>query len=348
MKVGIVGLKGSGKTTVFNALTGLRADTGFGAKEQANLGMIKVPDPRVDFLSSIYKPKKTTLAEIGFVDVAGPDEADTKGFGQKLLAPMREAEALVHVVRSFANPALKESVDMLRDLKAFDDELVLTDLMQVDAKRDRLQKEAKKNQESALIDHLHAHLDTGAPLRQLALSEAELSLLSGFRFLSIKPCIVLVNRADNEARAALPDAIQSEAKGRGLTVMQMAARAEAEIAELEPADQKAFLADLGLTEPARDRFVNTVYAQLELISFLTSGEDECRAWTIRKGTLARKAAGKIHSDIERGFIRAEVIAFQDFEEHPSEGKCREVGKLRLEGKDYVVKDGDIIHFRFNV
>ncbi|MEK7706044.1 MAG: DUF933 domain-containing protein [Myxococcota bacterium] len=349
MKVGIVGFAGAGKTTVFNALTGLRAETGFGAKEKANLGMIKVPDARIDFLASVHQPKKTTFAEIAFVDVAGPGVGGPeRGLDAKIVAPMREAEALVHVVRAFANPTLNRSPQPERDLVDFDAEMVFTDLVQVDSRRDRLQKEGKKTTELALVERLHAHLDSGAPLRMLALAEAELQALAGFRFLSQKPCIALVNMADRDVAKDLSPSLVEAARARGVTTIAMAASAESEIAELEAADQKAFLADLGLEAPARDRFVRTAYAQLDLISFLTAGPDECRAWTIKRGTSARAAAGKIHSDIERGFIRAEVIAFEDFRQHPSEAKCREAGKLRLEGKDYIVQDGDIMHVRFNV
>lgn len=349
MKVGVVGFAGAGKTTVFNALTGLRAETGFGAKDKANLGMIKVPDARVDFLASVHQPKKTTYAEIGFVDVAGPGAGGTeRGLDAKIVAPMREADALVHVVRAFVNPAIERRPESERDLVDFDTEMVFTDLVQVDSRLDRLRKEGKKTPELALMERLHAHLDGGAPLRVLGLGEAELQQVAGFRFLSLKPCIALINLADRDVRAELSASLTTAAQARGVTTIAMAAHAESEIAELDAADQKAFLSDLGLEAPARDRFVRTAYAQLDLISFLTAGPDECRAWTIERGTNARKAAGKIHSDIERGFIRAEVIAFEDFRAYPSEAKCREVGKLRLEGKDYVVQDGDIMHVRFNV
>ncbi|MBI5508107.1 MAG: redox-regulated ATPase YchF [Deltaproteobacteria bacterium] len=349
MKVGLVGFAGSGKTTLFNALTGLKADTGFGGKEAANLGMIKVPDARVDFLAEIFKPKKKTLAEIGFVDVAGPDaKKSEKGLDAKLVADMRLSDALVHVVRGFDNPALTRPPDLLRDLEEFEAEMVFSDLVQVESRLDRIRKEGKKGAEKTFFETLAAHMEAGNPLRTLALSEADLASVSGFAFLSQKPCMVLCSVADDAAGRELGDDLKAAAKKRQLTLVHMAGRAEAEISELGPEEQAAFLADLGVTAPARARFIAAAYAQLELISFLTTGEDECRAWTIKRGTVARRAAGKIHSDIERGFIRAEVIPFADFKALGTEAKCREAGKLRLEGKEYVVQDGDIVHFRFNV
>ncbi len=349
MKVGLVGFAGSGKTTVFNALTGLRADTGFAGRAQANLGVIKVPDARVDFLTEVYKPPKKTYAEVSFVDVAGPEaKSDRSGLDKRIVTEMRQADALVHVVRAFANPAIERAPDPLRDLTDFEAEMILTDLIQVEEKLDRLRKEGKKTQERTLIEKLQAHLDAHQPLRTASLGEAELQAVRGFTFLSLKPCLALINRADSDAAKPLAKDLEAAAAASGVRLMSMAARAEAEIAELPPDDQKAFLADLGVGGSARDRFVAAAYALLDLISFLTAGEDECRAWTITRGTHARRAAGKIHSDIERGFIRAEVIAFADFKDHPSEARCREAGKLRVEGKDYLVQDGDIIHFRFAV
>jgi ribosome-binding ATPase len=349
MKVGLVGFAGSGKTTIFNALTGLKADTGLGAKERANLGMIKVPDPRVEFLAEIFKPKKKTLAEIAFVDVAGPEaKKSEKGLDAKLVADMRLADALVHVVRAFDNPILTQAADPLRDIEAFEAEMVFSDLLQVEGRLDKYKKESKKGSELTFFEHLKAHMEAGNPLRMLKFSEQELGAVSGFSFLSLKPCLVLIDVPDDAAAKELPAPIVAATEKRHLSLMHMAGRAEAEISQLNPEEQTAFLADLGVQKPARERFIRVVYSQLELISFLTTGEDECRAWTIKRGTSARKAAGKIHSDIERGFIRGEVIPFEDFKTLGTEAKCRDAGKLRLEGKEYVIKDGDIVHFRFNV
>jgi GTP-binding protein YchF len=350
MKTAIVGFAGSGKTTVFNALTGMSADTGFGGKDKANLGLIQVPDPRVAFLAKVYAPKKTTLAEVAFVDVAGPEANDAgRGLDARVMEHAQKAEALVHVVRAFDNPALAGGVDPLADLQAFDGELILADLIKVEKRLERLAKEGgKASAEIALMQKLRAQLDAGAALRVMEFTAAESQIMSGYQFVSLKPCLALVNRPEHEASEPPPGAVAAAAQAAGMGVMSMAAGAEAKIALLAEHEQAEFLSDLGLQAPARDRFINAVYSMLDLISFLTSGADECRAWTIRRGTVARSAAGKIHSDIERGFIRAEVTAFADFEALGSESKCRDAGKMRLEGKDYEVQDGDIINFRFNV
>lgn len=349
MKTAIVGFAGSGKTTVFNSLTGLAADTGYGTKDKANLGLIRVPDPRVDFLSEMYSPKKTTFAEIGFVDVAGPPgESTTGGLDTAAIQHIQKADALVHVIRAFEDRATGRAPDPMHDLEAFEGEMILADLIKVENRLERLAKEGgKASGEIALMRRLAEHLDGGRSLRVLELSEPERKMTSGYQFVSIKPCLALVNQPD-EAAAGSPAGLEAAVAASGMGVLSMAASVEAEIAQLDDADQAEFLTDLGLEASARDRFINAAYAMLDLISFLTSGPDECRAWTIRRGTVARAAAGKIHSDVERGFIRAEVVAFEDLQALGSEVLCKEAGKLRLEGKDYVVLDGDIINFRFNV
>jgi ribosome-binding ATPase len=354
MKVGLVGFAGSGKTTVFNTLTGLAAEVGgYGAREKANIGVIKVPDGRVEKLAEIFNPKKKTLAEISFVDVAGPqagsDERAEMGLDPRLVQHMREVDALVHVVRSFDNPMLLQEADPVRDIRAFDDELVLTDLVQVENRLQRLKKEKGKEREEDLMRRLKEALEQERPLRYLELSAEDLTLVAGFRFLSLKPLLLLLNADETSAAGEpLPQAVTDVAGSKGLSVIAMSGKVEMEIAALSPEEQGEFLQDLGLSEPARDRFIRAAYGLLDLISFLTSGEDECRAWSIRRGTIAHKAAGVIHSDIERGFIRAEVVKFEDLIALGSEARCREQGKLRLEGKEYVVEDGDVIHFRFNV
>jgi ribosome-binding ATPase YchF (GTP1/OBG family) len=328
VKVGLTGFSGAGKTTVFTALTGLRSDAG---DRRSQMGTIKVPDGRVDFLASVYSPKKTTYAEVTFVDFPPTRDAQKRGvLDQEMVTALRDADALVEVV------------------DAFDGELVLADLAQVEKRVERCRKEKGRERELALLARLEEHLDAGAPLRTLRLGAEERVELAGFAFLSLRPLLVVLNVAEPEVASPVPAAIAERARAAGGEAMALSAKVEAELAELEPGDRAAFLADLGLTESARDRFIRASYGLLDLISFLTAGEDECRAWPIRRGTTARKAAGRIHSDIERGFIRAEVMAYDDFVQHPSEAKCREAGKLRLEGKDYVVQDGDIVHFRFAV
>jgi GTP-binding protein YchF len=353
MKVGLVGFAGSGKTTIFNTLTGLTAEVGgYGAREKANIGVIKVPDQRVDKLATIYNPKKKTYAEISFVDVAGPQAEDAEqtqsGLDPKLVQHMREADALVHVVRAFDNTMLSQSTDPARDIRSFDDELMLTDLVQIENRITRLKKEKDSARENDLMLRLKSALEEEHPLRDLELTQEDIGLIAGFRFLSLKPLLLLLNQSEEAVGQGVPADVQTLAESKKLSAIAMSGKAEMDIAQLAPEEQGEFLQELGITEPARDRFIRAAYSLLDLISFLTSGEDECRAWSIKRGTTAHKAAGVIHSDIERGFIRAEVTKFEDLVELGSEARCREHGKLRLEGKDYVVHDGDVMHFRFNV
>lgn len=351
MKVGLVGFAGSGKTTIFNTLTGLTAEVGgYGAKEKANIGVIKVPDERIDQLAELFNPKKQTYAEINFVDVAGPqgEERSESGLDAKIVQHMREVEALVHVVRAFDNPLLTQPADPVRDITNFDSELLLTDLVQIETRITRLKKERDSTRERELLERLKVELENEKLLRDVELSAEELTMIAGFRFLSLKPMLILLNVGEDQAGNEPAADVKTLADNKGLSFIQMAGKAEMDIAQLEPEEQREFLNDLGITEPARERFIHAAYRLLDLISFLTSGEDECRAWTIRRGTNAQKAAGKIHSDIERGFIRAEVVRIEDLLALKSEARCREQGKLRLEGKEYIVQDGDVIHYRFNV
>ena len=344
MKVGLIGHRGSGKTTVFNMLTGLQAQVGgYGGKEEVHLGVIKVPDARIDRLSQIFKPKKTTYADIGFTDFpAGQGDDDRKG-NAALVSQMREVDAIALVLRDF-----EPGADPIRELNDLLTEMILADLTVVENRRARMKKEKARPQEDALLERCAMELENEASLRDLTFSADEENVLSGFAFLSRKPLLVLFNRAEDQAGKPLAVSTVDELKRRGLEGLGLAGKAEMEIAQLDESDREAFLKEIGIKEPARDRFVRASYRLLDLISFFTTGEDEVRAWTITQGTVARKAAGKIHSDIERGFIRAEVVTYEDFIAFGSEVKCREAGKLRLEGKDYVVQDGDIIHFRFAV
>ena len=344
MKIGLIGHRGAGKTTVFNMLTGLQAQVGgYGGKEEVHLGVIKVPDVRVDKLSQIFKPKKTTYAEIRFSDFpAGQNDADLKE-NSDLVAQMREVDAMALVLRDF-----EVDTDPLRELNDLLTEMILADLTVVENRRARLKKEKGRPQEEPLLARCAAALENEESLRHLEFSADEENLLSGFGFLSRKPVLVLFNRADDEAGQPLPATYQDELKRRHLEGLGLAGKVEMEVAQLDESDRAAFLKEIGIQESARERFIRASYRLLNLNSFLTTGEDEVRAWTVTRGTIARKAAGKIHSDIERGFIRAEVIAYEDFVVLGSEAKCKEAGKLRLEGKEYVVQDGDIIHFRFAI
>jgi GTP-binding protein YchF len=343
MKAGLVGYAQSGKTTLFNALTGLHA----GARAQVNLGAIKVPDPRVDALSAIYEPKKTTYAEMRFVDVPGPK---TKGSGldAEALRALTEVDAFCLVVRGFPAPD-GTAADPARELSDFDAELVLHDLGVVEKRLERMRREhGKGTSEFQELERLYAHLDPGNPLRSMTWSEAEEKELAHYDFLSRRPLLVVVNAAEESAAAPPPPAVEEAARLRSAQVLALCASVEAEIAQLDPAEQPEFLHSLGLSEPARARFLRAAYALLDLISFFTVGEDEVRAWPIHRGDKAPRAAGRIHSDLERGFIRAETMHYQDFIAAGSEAKARQEGKLRLEGKEYVVRDGDILNIRFAV
>lgn len=350
MKIGLVGFPGCGKSTVFNALTGLSAETGYGAaRGKTNLGAVKVPDARVDALAKLFSPKKTTYAEITFCDVAvAPTPGQGKGLDEQVLRAMREVDALCHVVRGFAG-ATGEAAQPLAEAKDFEIEMNLSDLILIETRLERVKKEKAKAEEKALLEKLKAHLDAGKPLRSLeGLSAGDLTAISGFRFLTQKPLMLILNVPEADVARPAPEELTAYAQQSGLGLVVLAGMVEMDIAQMAPEDQKDFVASLGLTEPAAGRFIRAAYALCELISFLTAGEDECRAWPLRKGSNAHKAAGKIHSDIERGFIRAEVMRWEDLVKLGSEAKCREAGKLRLEGKEYVVSDGDVINFRFNV
>jgi GTP-binding protein YchF len=344
MKVGLIGHRGSGKTTIFNMLTGLRAQVGsFGGKEEVHLGVIKVPDPRIDNLAQIYKPKKTTYAEIRFTDFPRSGGEEPMRSNDSVVSQMREVDAMALVLNDF-EPGVAPLV-ALNDLLT---DMILADMDVVEKRRSRLKKEKARPLEEALLERCAKALENEQSLRNLAFNGDEENLLSGFGFLSRKPALVLFNQSDDKAGQALPPDYMEELKRLGLEGLALAGKVEMEIAQLDEGDRAVFLKEIGIQEPARDRFIYASYRLLNLISFLTAGEDEVRAWTITKGTPARKAAGKIHSDIERGFIRAEIVAFDDFIACGNEAKCREAGKLRLEGKDYTVQDGDIAHFRFAV
>lgn len=344
MKVGLIGLQGAGKTTIFNMLTGLKADVGYSAgKAEVHLGVIKVPDPRIDRLSQIFKPRKTTYAEIRFTDFPPSDASERLRGGGELVSQMRDVDAIALVLRDFgheANP-IKELNDLLS-------EMILADLAVVENRLVRLKKEKARPQESEVLERCRTALENEDSLRNVSFTAEEEVLLSGFGFLSRKPVLALFNTSDERTGKPLLHSRRQELERYKMEGLLLAGKVETEILDLDEPDRRSFLVEMGIEEPARDRFIRASYHLLDLISFFTTGEDEVRAWTIKRGTPARKAAGKIHSDMEQGFIRAEVITYEDFIALGSEAKCREAGKLRLEGKDYVVQDGDIIHFRFNV
>ncbi|MGD2047200.1 MAG: DUF933 domain-containing protein [Gemmatimonadota bacterium] len=346
MKIGLVGFGGSGKTTVFNTMTGLDVPVGYGG--EVRLGTVRVPDERIDALSEVFSPKKTTYAEMSFCDVPGEHGSDQKGLSPRGLQQIRDQEALCLVLRDFDNPALEGDPDPASDLEAFHAECVFADLEIVEKRLERARKERANPQEIAAFEVAQDALEAERPLRLVPEADLDRSLLRGFGLLTDRPLLVAVNRAEERAADPMPEALEQRIADMGAAGLTLSASVEADIASLDPAEQEEFLRDLGLQESALARFIRTAYGLLDLISFFTVGPDEVRAWTIRRGTRAKQAAGKIHSDLERGFIRAEVIPYEVFMEHGSEADVKAAGKLQVEGQDYVVQDGDIMHVRFNV
>jgi GTP-binding protein YchF len=346
MKAALVGYSLVGKTTLFNALTGQQRGSGAG-HGHANLGAIKVPDPRVDALAAIFHPRKKTYAEMSFVDLPGP-RGKGSGLDAESIKALGDAEAFCLVLRAFPGGD-GSPPDPLRQLRDFDAELVLADLALVEKRLDRLRQEHRKGDaEGHELSRLAEHLEPGRPLRTMRWSDPEEKEMAHFHFLSRQPMLVALNVPEEEVAAPPAAELLGAAKERGAEVIAFCAAVEAEIAQLEPQDQREFLDSLGLSEPAGARFIRAAYRLLDSISFFTVGEDEVKAWTIRRGDRAPRAASRIHSDLERGFIRAEVIHYEDFIAVGSEARARHEGKLRVEGKEYVVQDGDIINFRFAV
>ena len=346
LKVGLVGFAGSGKTTVFNTMTGLDVPTGYGG--ELRLGTVKVPDERIDALSKIYSPKKTIYAEIVFCDVPGEHGADHKGLSRKALQQIRDQEVLCLVLGAFPNPALEHAPDPAADLEAFHTECLLADLEIVERRLDRAKRDKPDPIEQAAFELMKTTLEQELPIRSLPEEALHRDLLKGYSLLTDRPLMIVLNRSEDEAAEPLPTEMETRLTQLNAAGLVLCASVEAEIAQMDPADRPAFLEDLGLQESALSRFIRTAYGLLDLISFFTVGPDEVRAWPIRRGMNARQAAGRIHSDLERGFIRAEVIPYAVFQEYGSEHAVKEAGKLQVHGKDYDVADGDILHIRFNV
>jgi len=361
LRTALIGFPSSGKTTLFQLMTShYEAPRAGHGKLEASMGVATVPDERVTRLAAIYKPRKTTPATVEFADLAGTGRTGAQALLD--VAPYRNADALVHVLRAFRDPSVLHHSDEIRpaaDAQAMEDELLLADLAVTEKRLDRIERDLKKGRtpelerERDLLFRCKAALEDGRPLRGVEMSDEERKMLRGFQFLSAKPLLLVVNvdEADtallgDSARAAREAGLEAFLSRAGTRAVAVCAKIELEIAQLEQADAEAFLRDLGLPEPGVNRVIRTTYDLLGYISFLTAGEDECRAWSVPRGTPAQVAAGEIHSDIARGFIRAEVVRFEHLVARGSVAACREHGEVRLEGKEYIVQDGDVINIRF--
>lgn len=355
MQTGIIGLPKVGKTSLFRILTRARVEA-HSAPTQAHLGIARVPDPRVVKLSEIFKPKKITYATIEYVDIGGIQKDREKNAAS--LVPLREADALAHVVRLFEDPAVPHeggSLDALRDIESVEIELMLNDLEQATKRIERVEKDLKKKKETVLetelrlLNQCRKALESETPLRELEFKPEEEKMLTGFMFLTRKPMLYVLNLGDEEAadigRVVEKHHLEKLATKRHTAVVPICGKIEAELAELDEAEAAEMMRAYGLAESGRDRLIQATYRLLGLISFLTCGEPECRAWTIHRGMTAQQAAGAIHSDIERGFIKAEVVNWEDLLRAGSFAAARERAQVRLEGKEYIVQDGDVILFR---
>jgi ribosome-binding ATPase len=355
MQTGIIGLPQVGKTSLFRILTGAKVDAR-SSPAQMHLGVARVPDARVAKLAEAFKPKKVTYATIEYVDIGGLQKDREKNSAS--LVPLREADALAHVVRLFENPAVPHeagSLDALRDIESVEIELMLYDLEQATKRIERVEKDLKKKKETiletelALLNRCRAALESEKPLRELEFKPEEIKMLTGFMFLTRKPMLYVLNLGDDEAadidRVVEKYHLEKLASKPQTAVVPFCGKIEAELAELDEAEVAEMMKAYGLAESGRDRLIQASYRLLGLLSFLTSGEPEVRAWTIERGMTAQQAAGAIHSDLERGFIKAEVVNWEDLLKAGGFGAAREKAQVRVEGKDYIVRDGDVILFR---
>lgn len=357
MRLGIVGLPNSGKTTIFNALTHSTLPTGAATSGQfeVHTAVVPVPDVRVDRLKAMYNPKKTTYTQVTYVDIGGLDkgigEGGLKGQFRNELAQL---DGYLHVVRAFKDdnvPHPYESIDPARDVATLDGEFLLTDLVMVESRLEKIDAELKRKgrtADKAIVDELEimqrmkAHLESDKPLRDLGLTEAEIKPLRGYGFLTLKPALIVLNTGDDGIAPALDYAHEH------VRVVNLQGKIEAELSQLDPDDAAVFMEEYGITELSAARVIRLSYELMSIQSFFTVGEDEVRAWSVQIGATAPEAAGVIHSDLQKGFIRAEVMAYDELMTAGSEAALKSIGRIRLEGRDYVVKDGDIVHIRFNL
>jgi GTP-binding protein YchF len=359
LRAGLIGFPSSGKTALFQLMTSAREAPRAGGRQDANVGVSRVPDPRLDRLTDLFHPRKHTPATVEFADLGGAAAAKTGAAALLDVAPFRNADALLHVVRMFRDPSIAHasgSVDPARDVRQMEEEIILADLGVVERRLERLERDLKKAPGNAELQREHeilticrARLEEGTPLRQLDLPADDARRLRGFQFLSAKPLLIVLNLDEADLasadRAVELAGIAAHLQGRQTRAVPSCAKIELEIAQLDSADAAAFRADLGLHESGLDRVIRASYELLGYISFFTVGEDENRAWSIPRGTNAQHAGGEIHTDIQRGFIRAEVVRYEHLLARGTLAACRDHGEHRLEGKDYVVLDGDVINFR---
>lgn len=364
LQAGIVGLPNVGKSTLFNAITKkniLAANYPF-ATIDPNVGVVTVPDKRLEFLENLYLPKSLVPTTYEFTDIAGlvKGASSGEGLGNKFLSHIREVDAIVEVVRCFEDNNIihvEGGVDPIRDIEIINVELMLADLEIVENRINKIGKKAMMTKdketkiEVELLEKIKDSLEKNIPLRRLEYTEEELKLIKNFHFLTIKPIIYMANIAEedliNDGNIYV-DKVREYAKNENAEVITVSAKIESELAELSDEDKIEFLHDLGIKESGLDKLIKATYDLLGLATYFTAGEDECRAWTFKKGMKAPECAGIIHSDFERGFIKAEIMSYEDLEKYGTELKVKEAGRLRLEGKEYVMQDGDICHFRFNV
>jgi len=364
MKLGIVGLPNVGKSTLFNAITNTRAAQAANyafCTIEPNVGVVSVPDERLDVLAEMYDPEKYTPATIEFVDIAGlvKGAAKGEGLGNKFLSHIREVDAIIHVVRCFDDMNIihvEDTVDPVRDIDIINIELALADLETVEKRLDRARKETKSDKkafvEVEILEKIKAALENGCTVRSVGLDEEEKKTVSSLNLLTLKPVIYAANMSEDGFAEAESNPYLAKVKefaaADGSEVLPICAKTEEELTELEGEEKQMFLEELGIAESGLSRLIKASYSLLGLISYLTAGPTEVRAWTIKRGTKAPQAAGKIHSDFERGFIRAEVVAYEDLKANGSYNAAKEKGLVRSEGKEYVMADGDVVLFRFNV